>query len=107
MKLNHFPVTDFFVNLLKWERGTFIILCSIEKCLLQHGFLLLSCIIWLEHKLSDIVPNDGYLLSSSEPLWILQVYYIDSADDYASPWLINALQHLILHYVNTSKESEK
>lgn len=38
---------------------------------------------------------------------ISQVYYIDSADDYSSPWLINALQHLILHYINTSKETEK
>lgn len=32
------------------------------------GFLLLSCVIWLEHKLNDTVPKDGYLPSSSEPL---------------------------------------
>lgn len=37
---------------------------------------------------------------------ISQVYCTDSAD-YSSPWLINALQHLILHYINTSQETEK
>ena len=51
--------------------------------------------------------NMAILLSSSEPLRISQVSYIDSVDDYSSPWLINALKHLILHYRNTSKEIEK
>lgn len=32
-----------------------------EKCLLQHRFLLLTCVIWLKHKLGNIVSKDGYL----------------------------------------------
>lgn len=71
------------------------------------GFLLLNCVIWLQHKLNVLFQNMAILLSSSEPLRISQVSYIDSVDDYSSPWLINALKHLILHYRNTSKEIEK
>ena len=79
-----------------------------KKCLLQHLGLFCSTVSFDCSANSMILfQNMAILLSSSEPLRISQVSYIDSVDDYSSPWLINALQHLILHYTNTSKEIEK
>lgn len=98
----------FFVKLLRWKRETFTIPWNMKKRLLHHlGFFCSTVSFGCSANSMILFQNMAILLSSSEPLWISQVSYIDSVDDYSSPWLINALQHLILHYTNTSKEIEK
>ena len=98
----------FLVNLLRWKRETFTIPWNMKKCLLQHlGFFCSTVSFGCSTNSMILFQNMAILLSSSEPLRISQVSYIDSVDDYSSPWLINALKHLILHYRNTSKEIEK